>query len=49
MTKRRRNRERDRADNEALEREGWTVVRIWEHVATEDAVAIVESVVARAG
>lgn len=37
----RRNKQRDDADNEALERGGWTVVRVWEHEATDEAVAMV--------
>jgi DNA mismatch endonuclease (patch repair protein) len=37
------NVERDRRVDEALEGEGWVVVRIWEHVATDEAAALVES------
>lgn len=33
-----RNAARDREQTEALESEGWTVLRIWEHTPTEDAV-----------
>jgi DNA mismatch endonuclease, patch repair protein len=40
-----RNVERDRAADEALERAGWTVVRLWEHVPLGDAVAAVVAVV----
>jgi DNA mismatch endonuclease (patch repair protein) len=36
-----RNVERDRAADEALTQAGWTVVRLWEHVPTGDAVAAV--------
>jgi DNA mismatch endonuclease (patch repair protein) len=38
----RRNRERDRETTERLNRAGWTVVRIWEHVPVQHAVAEVE-------
>lgn len=38
-----RNVERDRENDAALVRSGWTVVRIWEHERLEDAVARVES------
>jgi DNA mismatch endonuclease (patch repair protein) len=34
-----KNVERDRAADEALAQAGWTVVRLWEHVALDDAVA----------
>ncbi|HTN57537.1 MAG TPA: very short patch repair endonuclease [Protaetiibacter sp.] len=34
-----RNRNRDQAQTEALRAEGWTVLRIWEHEAPEDALA----------
>jgi DNA mismatch endonuclease (patch repair protein) len=37
------NVERDLAQSQALERGGWAVVRIWEHVALEDAVSTVIS------
>ena len=40
-----RNVERDRAADEALRAEGWTVVRLWEHVPIADAVAAVVSAV----
>jgi len=33
-----RNAARDREQTAALESEGWTVLRIWEHIPTEDAV-----------
>ena len=39
-----RNVERDRLQDEALETAGWTVVRIWEHEPTTNAVAAVEAV-----
>jgi DNA mismatch endonuclease, patch repair protein len=40
-----KNVERDRAADEALAQAGWTVVRLWEHVPTGDAVAAVISAV----
>ena len=36
-----KNRERDRATDEALTKAGWTVVRLWEHVPVAEAVAAV--------
>jgi DNA mismatch endonuclease (patch repair protein) len=36
-----RNVERDRAADDALAHAGWTVIRLWEHVPLEDAVAAV--------
>lgn len=36
-----RNVERDRAADEALHQAGWTVVRLWEHVPIEEAIAMV--------
>lgn len=33
-----RNAARDREQTAALESKGWTVLRIWEHIPTEDAV-----------
>jgi DNA mismatch endonuclease (patch repair protein) len=36
------NVQRDRLDTERLQSAGWTVVRVWEHVPLEDAVAEVE-------
>jgi len=39
-----RNVERDRQHDIALREAGWTVVRIWEHVPTDDAAAAVTSV-----
>lgn len=38
----RRNVERDRAADAALEAAGWRVIRIWEHVPVEEAAAVVE-------
>ena len=38
-----RNVQRDREDTERLERAGWTVVRLWEHVPLDDAVGAVEA------
>ena len=40
-----RNVERDRAADAALAEEGWTVVRLWEHVPVADAVALVVAAV----
>lgn len=39
----RRNAERDKAQTLLLEQEGWTAIRIWEHVPLEDAVAKVQA------
>jgi DNA mismatch endonuclease (patch repair protein) len=39
-----RNVDRDRANNVALAEGGWQVVRLWEHVPIEDAVAAVIAV-----
>jgi DNA mismatch endonuclease, patch repair protein len=36
------NRARDAAATKALEAHGWTVVRVWEHTSTDDAVEIIE-------
>ena len=41
-----RNRARDAAVNAALRDAGWRSVRVWEHTATEDAVATVLAVLA---
>lgn len=38
-----RNVARDQANTELLERAGWTVLRLWEHVPLNDAVAAVEA------
>ena len=38
-----RNVQRDREDTERLERAGWTVVRLWEHVPLDDAVDAVDA------
>lgn len=38
-----RNQARDRRVDEALTRAGWSVVRVWEHVGIEAAVAVVEA------
>jgi len=43
-----RNVERDRAADDALTRAGWTVVRLWEHVPVDDAVAVVVAAVGSA-
>jgi DNA mismatch endonuclease (patch repair protein) len=40
-----KNVERDRAADQALTDAGWTVVRLWEHVSLEDAVAEVVAAV----
>jgi DNA mismatch endonuclease, patch repair protein len=39
------NVERDRAADEALAQAGWTVVRLWEHIPLDDAVAAVVTAV----
>jgi DNA mismatch endonuclease (patch repair protein) len=39
----RRNLKRDGRNNTLLETGGWHVLRIWEHLAAEDAVAVIES------
>ncbi|MFI8664580.1 very short patch repair endonuclease [Rhodococcus qingshengii] len=39
----RRNAERDKVQTLLLEQECWTVIRIWEHVPLEDAVAKVQA------
>lgn len=41
-TKMRRNRERDEETNGLLKENGWTVLRVWEHLNVPDAVALVE-------
>ena len=41
-----RNVERDRAADSALELAGWRVVRLWEHIPLDDAVAAVVSALA---
>jgi DNA mismatch endonuclease (patch repair protein) len=41
-----RNRTRDRETDALLAEAGWTVLRIWEHVAINDAADLVESAVA---
>ena len=40
------NRRRDLATNEALIAAGWTVIRVWEHVAPEVAAATIAAIVA---
>jgi DNA mismatch endonuclease (patch repair protein) len=37
------NRQRDLKQNRALQRAGWRVLRIWEHVAIPDACDLIES------
>lgn len=44
-----RNRERDERVDSALTRDGWKVVRIWEHTPLDEAVEIVVSAVAERG
>ena len=44
-----RNVERDRAADAALELAGWQVVRLWEHVPLDDAVAAVVTALERNG
>lgn len=48
IPKLRRNRERDQQIDAALEAEGWTVVRVWEHEPVDEAAARIERL-ARAG
>jgi DNA mismatch endonuclease (patch repair protein) len=43
-----RNRQRDETNNRALEADGWTVLRIWEHEDLAVAVRLVENAVAQA-
>ena len=43
----RRNVERDRAADSALDQAGWTVVRLWEHVSLDDAVGAVVDVLSQ--
>lgn len=38
------NRRRDRETDDLLRQAGWTVVRIWEHVATQDAADLIEQI-----
>jgi len=47
----RRNRNRDVENHRRLEKDGWTVIRIWEHEVEEDAEACVDRIeaVVRAG
>jgi hypothetical protein len=40
---------RDAAVDLALAAEAWTVVRVWEHVPIEEAVAAVERVLSQSG
>lgn len=48
IPKLRRNVERDKETNALLELHGWTVLRIWEHVATDEAAArVISTVTAR--
>jgi DNA mismatch endonuclease, patch repair protein len=44
-----RNAARDRANDDALKAAGWTVVRIWEHEAPEDAADRILAVLAAGG
>jgi DNA mismatch endonuclease (patch repair protein) len=44
-----RNVERDRAADAALEAAGWQVVRVWEHVPLDDAVAAVAGALRQSG
>ena len=46
--KTRLNRERDEETGRLLREQGWTVLRLWEHVPVEDAVAQVERALALA-
>ncbi|WP_344770909.1 very short patch repair endonuclease [Aeromicrobium panaciterrae] len=40
-----RNRARDSETSELLRSQGWTVVRIWEHVQVSAAVQVIESII----
>lgn len=40
------NRERDRRFNELLKQDGWTVMRLWEHESTADALGRVQGALA---
>jgi len=42
-----RNRERDQQNNDALEAEGWTVVRVWEHEPVDEAATRIERLLQR--
>jgi DNA mismatch endonuclease, patch repair protein len=44
-----RNVERDRANDAALARAGWSVVRLWEHVPLDEAIATVVTALGTAG
>jgi DNA mismatch endonuclease, patch repair protein len=44
----RRNRERDREQNRALEAANWRVIRVWEHMPVVEAADLVEREVSRA-
>jgi DNA mismatch endonuclease, patch repair protein len=48
LPKLQRNVERDRLNDERLRTAGWHVVRIWEHVSTEEAASLVEAAVSSA-
>jgi DNA mismatch endonuclease, patch repair protein len=45
VPKLRRNAERDGEVNGALRKDGWTVVRVWEHEDPEDAAATIEALI----
>ena len=42
-----RNVKRDWRDNETLAADGWNVIRVWEHVETEDAFELIKKAVLR--
>ncbi len=42
-----RNQERDRAQTKDLEAEGWTVIRLWEHVPVAEATKAVVTALIR--
>lgn len=41
------NVERDQKNNRLLEKEGWTVIRIWEHEIRKEPVMVIERITAR--
>lgn len=43
------NRARDADTDQALEANGWTILRIWEHTPAEEAASLIEQVVVNAG
>ena len=43
-----RNTERDQLNNDALTTAGWTVIRLWEHIPLDEAVAVVAAALGNA-